>query len=55
MQQWVKCTTHCLTMKIQINIRKTTKEEKKEFFIGASVLIAAILLFKMITRFGLKL
>lgn len=33
-------------MKVKINVRKTTKKEKKEFLIGASVIIIAILIIK---------
>lgn len=33
---------------MQINVRKTTKEEKKEFLIGAMVLIIAIIVIKWV-------
>jgi len=35
-------------MKMQINVRKTTKEEKKEFLIGAGILLIAILIIKWV-------
>lgn len=33
-------------MKVTVNVRKTTKQEKKEFFIGFGVLVISILLIK---------